>query len=178
MSNLFKVFLTEPSGIVKVCETTNLQVINQRYSDAKNMLSDAFIFHRFGFLKALERDCAADYSKFCAPDLIEHEGRVLTEAKKKAKNINESIKVFADLWEKRGKIITIDWAIVKPDSTVEYIYNPQQFKSTSTPEKNMMDTLNLMIKSLNEQQKLANKLIEKLIRQTEALEEKLKAKQE
>jgi hypothetical protein len=176
----FTIVKTTPHGIVKVTNLTNIQVINQLSSEAKKRLSDELTFQRFRFLKALEKECTADYSQFRIPDLIEHEheGKVLTEAKKKAKTINESIKVFVDLWEKRGKIVTIDWAIVKPDSTVEYLYNPQQVKSTSTPEKNRMDTLNLMIKSLNEQQKLANKMLEKLRRQIETFEEKLKSKKE
>ncbi len=173
----FTVVKTRPHGIVKISETTNLQVINQRYS-AKNKLSDELTFHRFGFLKELERDCAADYSCFRVPNLIEHEneGEVLTEAKKKAKNINESIKVFVDLWEKRGKIVTIDWAIVKPDSTVEYIYNPQQFTSASPKVNQRLDTIDLVIKSLKEQQNLIDKMFDKLRRQIEALEEKLKSK--
>ena len=134
----------------------------------------------YNYSHARKRIMIADYSCFRVPNLIEHEneGEVLTEAKKKAKNINESIKVFIDLWEKRGKIVTIDWAIVKPDSTVEYIYNPQQFTSASPKVNQRLDTIDLIIKSLKEQQNLIDKIFDKLRRQIEALEEKLKSQNE
>ena len=103
---------------------------------------------------------------------------MLTEAKKKAKTINESIRVFVDLWEKRGKIVTIDWAIVKPDSTVEYIYNPQQVKSASPKGDQRLDTIDLIIKSIKELEKLLDNMLEKLQRQIEAINEILKSKKE
>jgi hypothetical protein len=174
----FTIVKTTPHGIVKVSNTTNIQLINQLSSEAKKKLSDELTFQRFRFLKELEKECTADYSRFRIPNLIEHEheGKVLTEAKKKAKTINESVKVFVDLWEKRGKIVTIDWAIVKSDSTVEYIYNPQQVKSASPKEDQRMDTIDLIIKSIKEHEKLLDNLFEKLQRQIETINEILKSK--
>ena len=179
-STFFKVLLTEPSGIVQVSETTQLQVINLHYSTAKNILSETLSFSRFRLLKELEKDCTADYSRFRVPDLIEHEneGEVLSEAKKKAKTINEPIKVFVDLWEKRDKIVTLEWANVTPDSTVEYIYNARKFKRAPTEESQKMQTIDLIIRSLYDFQKCASDLLNKLAGQIEVLDEKLNLKNE
>jgi len=179
-SRPFKVLLTEPTGIVKVCEATKLQVINQRYSDVREIMLETFTFLRFRFLKEVEKKLSSDYTRFRVPELIEHEneGEVLTEAKKRAKNINESIKVFVDLWEKRGKIVTLEWATVKPDSTVEYIYDFQKFKAISTEERDELKTVDLLINTFKDHERMLNELFNKLIRQIEALDEKLKVEKE
>jgi transitional endoplasmic reticulum ATPase len=94
----FKVFLTEPTGIVNVCESTKLQVIYQQYSDARDILNEGLTFLRFRYLKDVEKKLGADYTRFSVPKLIEHEheGEVLKEAKKRVNNTKEPITVFVD----------------------------------------------------------------------------------
>jgi hypothetical protein len=67
---------------------------------------------------------ASDYTKFRVPELIENEKEkpVFDEAKKKAKDTNEPVTIYVDLLERRGKIGSFPWALIKPDGTVEYIY--------------------------------------------------------
>ena len=178
--NAFKVFLTEPTGIVTVCESTQLQFIPQRYSDAREILFDTLTYMRFRLLKEVEKKLGADYSRFRVPELFEqeNEGEVLTEAKKRAKAINASIKVFVDLWENRGKIVTLEWAKVTPDSTVEYIYDFQKFKAILAEDREKEDAIDLLINALKDHEKQLQLMLNMLGRQIEAMDEKMRSRKE
>jgi hypothetical protein len=79
---------------------------------------------RFAWLKDMEKRCASDYTKFRVPELIEDEKEkpVFDKANKKAKDTNESVTIYVDLLERRGKIGSFPWALIRPDGTIEYIY--------------------------------------------------------
>ena len=89
-----------------------------------------------------------------------------------------SVTVYVDVWERRGKIITLEWATVKPDSTVEYIYDIRKFKAISTEERDKLSAVDLLINAFKDHEKMLNELFNKLIRQIEALDEKLKLEKE
>lgn len=79
---------------------------------------------RFAWLEDMEKRCASDHTKFHVPELIEDEKEkpVFDEANKKAKDMNEPVTIYVDLFERRGKIGSFPWALITPDGTVKYIY--------------------------------------------------------
>jgi len=118
----FTVTSVRPHGIVKISEATNLQVLEPVEETAKRMKEKEWL--RIAWLKDKEKKYASDYTKFRVPELIEDEKEepVLDEAKKKAKDTSEPVTVYVDFLERRAKIGSLPWALIKPDGTVEYIY--------------------------------------------------------
>jgi hypothetical protein len=67
---------------------------------------------------------------------------------------------------------------VKPDSTVEYVFDPRKFQAISTEERDKLSTVNLLINALKDHEKRLEELLQKLERQIEDINEKLKFQKE
>lgn len=85
---------------------------------------------RFSWLKDMEKTYASDYSRFRAAGLPgaedEKEQPVFEKAKKRAKDANEPVMIHVVLFEKRGEIDSFPWALIRPDSTIEYVCPTQE----------------------------------------------------
>jgi hypothetical protein len=146
----FTVVETEPKGIVKMAQSTSLQVSGHpelAWKEREKMLEELRLY-RFAWLKGVERKYASDYTKFYMSEGIEsdREDPVLNEAKKKAEETNQPVKISVDLWTKRGKIGSFPWSLVKPDGTIEYNYEKDlsfmKTRSLSSTERNFSQAMN------------------------------------
>jgi len=124
----FTVAKTHSHGIVRVTSATKLEVLEEPAEVTpvrREIEGERKKLSRFAWLKAMERKCAADYVKFCIPEWnveTDKEGNALTKAESLVKDKREPITIFIDLWERRGKIASIQWAKMSPDGAIEYVY--------------------------------------------------------
>jgi hypothetical protein len=141
----FSVVKTEPKGVVKMGVSTSLQVMgdSELSAEEKEKITEQLRLYRFAWLKDVEGKYASDYAKFIVPDIIESDSEdpILNEAKKKAEETNQPVKTFVDLWTKRGKIGSFPWSLVKPDGTIEYIYE-KSVRARSSAERNLSQAMN------------------------------------
>ena len=130
----FTVERTNPSGIVRVTYDTSFQILSETAKGWKELTpkeKKEKKLHRFRWLKAMEKKCASDYVKFCISEWnveTDKEEDAFSEARNIVKDKNEPVTIFIQLWERRGKIGSLRWAKVNPDSTVEYIYPEELLK--------------------------------------------------
>jgi hypothetical protein len=122
----FTVVKTEPQGIVKVSQTTRLHVEGHPELSAaeREQMAEQLRLHRFAWLKEIESQYAAEYAKFSVPDGVERDGEdpVLKEATKQARETSQPVTIVVNLWTTRGKIGSFPWAVVQPNSAIEYTY--------------------------------------------------------
>jgi len=130
----FTVTKTNPEGVVKVTDATKLEILEEPLEVTlvrRETEGERKKLGRFVWLKAMERKCAADYVKFCIPEWnieTDKEGDALAKAESLVKDKKAPITIFIDLWERRGKIASIQWAKVKPDGVIEYVYPDDSLK--------------------------------------------------
>jgi len=126
---MLKVIETEPQGVVLVKSDTNVIILEElpEVSTVKKELEmERKKLGRFAWLKAMERKCAADYTKFSIPECNierDREEEVLKDAECLIKDREKPITIFVDLFEKRGKIASFQWIRVNTDGSIEYIYS-------------------------------------------------------
>ena len=170
----FTVVETEPKGIVKLGAKTSLQVeVDPELSaEMKEKMEEQMRLYRFAWLKEVEKKYASDYAKFNVPEVIKRdcEDPVLNEAKKKAEEMNQPVKTFVDLWTKQGKIGSFPWSLVKPDGTIEYIYEKKNDrKQTRTPFREKMNAMDLLTQTMLEHEKRIDSIINSFMKGLEDL---------
>lgn len=130
----FKVIKTEPHGPVVVKPTTKLNIMSEppemaeAHADMQRLKKE---LRRFAWLKAKEREYASDYTRFYVEGMEGeefNEDSIMSKAKELAKSKNEDVTIYVIFYERRGKIGTLEWAKVKPDGAVNYIYPDDQLK--------------------------------------------------
>jgi hypothetical protein len=122
---LFTVFSTDPEGIVKISNETNLIVLSESISEEKRRL-------RFKYLKDIEEKYAADETWFYIKNSLEEEQKhrsmdereIIKLAKQIAKNEGKTVEIRVELLEKRGLIEPegFQWAEVEPSGDIRYTY--------------------------------------------------------
>jgi hypothetical protein len=170
----FTVVKTEPKGIVKLGVTTSLQVEGdpELSAEMKEKMEEQMRLYRFAWLKGVERKYASDYTKFNVPEVIESdcEDPVLNEAKKKAEETTQPVKTFVDLWAKQGKIGSFPWSSVKPDGTIEYIYEKKNNKKQNrTPFREKMNAMDILTQTMLEHEKRLDSIINSFMKGLEDL---------
>jgi hypothetical protein len=154
----FTVVRSRPHGIVKITQSTNLQVLGEPELPAEESEKRAgqLSLYRFVWLKDVERKYASDYTKFIVPEVIEsdREEPVLNEAKKQAKETNQPVKIFVDLWTHWGKIGSFPWSLVKADGSIEYTYEKKiDWRKTRHRFSENLDAMDLLLNAVLEHEK-------------------------
>lgn len=154
----FTVVKTEPKGIVKLSVKTSLQVegVPELSAERREKMAEQLRLNRFAWLKDVERKYASDYTKFIVPEVIESDSEdpVLNEAKKKAEETNQPVKIFVDLWAKRGKIGSFPWSLVKADGSIEYTYEKKiDWRKTRHRFSENLDAMDLLLNAVLEHEK-------------------------
>ena len=126
----FTVAKTQPDGIVRLTNDTNLRILME---PLPNMHACRAEYekerknYRFRCLKGIEREYAADYTLFVIPERDKRdrcEGEIKSIAMTLARQQKKAINIRVELWDERGIIDPegFPWAKVGPTGEVEYAY--------------------------------------------------------
>lgn len=161
----FKVLRVKPQEIGTVSMITELKIRSEPElsPDARTNLLEQMRNYRFAWLKSIEKHYAADYAQFRVSDCILHKNEepALKQAKQKAKDLNKTVSIFVDLWENRGKIVSLNWALASPNGEIEYNYE-KKFPPFNRHLISSMDTIGLIMSTLKEHEKRFDKINQQL----------------